>query len=211
MKRLWIVGASGFGREVLSHARDIQAAGQADWDIAGFLDDRSTILEGHDVTPGLKGPVESFRPQADDCFFIAIGEPEARLRYARLLWEKGARFETLIHPTAAIGERVHIGKGCLFAPFSGATCDARIGDFVIFNSKSGAGHDTVIGDGCTLAAFAEVTGGARLGRGVSLGTHAVVLPGIAVDEGAEVFAGAVVARHTPGNARVGGNPARRVA
>ncbi|MGF1456753.1 MAG: hypothetical protein ACFB6R_15405 [Alphaproteobacteria bacterium] len=211
MKRLWIVGAGGFGREILSHARDIQAAGQADWEIAGFLDSRPAILDGFDIKPGLRGCVEAFRPGPDDRFIVAIGDPDARLRYARMLWEKGGRFETLIHPSALIGERVTIGKGCFFGPLSGATCDSRIGDFVIFNSKSGAGHDTVIGEGCTLAAFAEVTGRARLGRCVSVGSHAVVLPGVHVEDGAEVFAGSVVARHAPRNARVGGNPARRVA
>ncbi len=211
MKRLWIVGAGGFGREVLNHARDIQAAGPVDWEIAGFLDDRDWILDRYDTHPGIKGTVEQARPEADDRYVLAIGDPQAKLRYARALKERGAQFETLIHPTATVGERVAIGEGCLFCPFSGTTCDSRIGDFVSFNSKSGVGHDTVIGDGCTLAALSEVTGNAKLGDGVFLGAHAVVLPGISVGMNAHIFAGAVVARDVPDHARYGGNPARRVA
>ena len=36
--RLLIVGAGGFGREVLQWALDIQSQGDVDWEVGGFLD-----------------------------------------------------------------------------------------------------------------------------------------------------------------------------
>jgi len=47
-------------------------------------------------------------------------------------------------------------------------------------------------------------------RGAWIATHAVILPGVTVGEGAIVAAGAVVSRDVPPYTMVAGNPARPV-
>ena len=48
MKNLYIVGASGCGREVLNIIKDIHAIRGVQWNIVGFLDDDLQALDSID-------------------------------------------------------------------------------------------------------------------------------------------------------------------
>lgn len=208
--RLLIVGASGFGREILCWAREIPKA-QREWDVGGFLDANPGALEGFGVDVPILGDPVSWEPEARDRFVCAIGDPTIKLRLCRALSARGAVFSTFIHPSAHVPAGNHLGEGVVFCPRSGLTTNVTVGDFVTFNLASGAGHDARIGDGCTFSGYAEVTGNVVLGEGVLLGSHACVLPGVAVGDFAKIGAGGVVVRRVPPGATVFGNPARQVA
>jgi sugar O-acyltransferase (sialic acid O-acetyltransferase NeuD family) len=202
MKKLIIIGAGGFGREVLQYARSIPAAARG-WEPHGFLDANPDALErfGHPL-PILGDPV-AYAPAPDEVFICAIGDPRRKLLLCRGLRERGARFVNLIHPTAIVGERTRFGE----CPWSGLSADVRIGDFVTVNSFSGAGHDVVMGDGCTLSAHVDVTGGVVLGEGVFIGTHASVLPNVRIADYAVLGAGSVVLKNVRAGRTVFGLPA----
>lgn len=91
---------------------------------------------------------------------------------------------------------------------AGLTVDVTVGNFVTINRFSSAGHDVVIGDGCTLSCYCDVTGYARLGRGVFLGSHASVLPGVCIGDFAVIGAGSVVLRQVSPGKTVFGVPAK---
>lgn len=209
MRRLLIIGAGGFGREVLKWALDIQDT-QNDWGIGGFLDNSVDPLRDYPCGFPVLGDAQSFSPGENDVFTCAIGDPIARLRICRSLRERGASFATLIHPTAIIGPRCSLGEGCILCPYTLLTTDVTVGDFVIFNGSSGAGHDAVIGSGCTISPLCAVTGFARLGEGVFLGSHVAVLPHAVVGDYARVGAGSVVLREVKPRTTVMGMPARVV-
>lgn len=209
MKRLLIIGAGGFGRELLSWANHVPPT-QRDWQVGGFLDSNPTALQGfHIALPILDDP-ETYAPAPNDVFVCAIGEPKTRLRVCRGLEERGADFVTLIHPTAVIGNECHFGKGCIFCPGAVVTVNVSLGDFVILNVHATVGHDVAIGAGCTLSAHADVTGAARLEDGVFLGSHAVILPNAVVGAYAVVGAGSVVMRRVMPGSTVIGVPARQI-
>jgi sugar O-acyltransferase (sialic acid O-acetyltransferase NeuD family) len=210
MKRLLIIGAGGFGREVLHWALDVLPE-HRDWKVGGFLDANPSVLEAYDCgLPILADPLH-YSPQEDDCFICAIGHPLTKLRVCRYLKERGAQFITLIHPTAIIGDRCTIGAGCVFCPGAVITTDVKIGDFVMMNLQSTIGHDAVVADGCTLSPHADVNGFALLGEGVFLGSHAVVLPGATIGDYAIVGAGSVVLKKVKAGATVMGVPAKQIA
>src|SRR5688500_15546296 len=98
MTRLLIVGAGGFGREVWAWAVD--SGGKP----AGCLDDSPGALEGFPSEGKILGPVSSYEPGEKDRLLIAIGDPSTRLRIAAELGGRGARFATLVHPTAILGQ-----------------------------------------------------------------------------------------------------------
>jgi acetyltransferase-like isoleucine patch superfamily enzyme len=54
----------------------------------------------------------------------------------------------------------------------------------------------------------DITGGVVLGKSVTVGSHASVLPGVKVGDGATVGAGSVVMRDVPAGVTVFGVPAR---
>jgi len=208
--RLLIIGAGGFGREVLQWALDVQAQGNVDWDVGGFLDANPQAFEDFDIDLAVLGSPESWQPSAGDRFICAIGDPSIRLRICRELQERGAKFISLIHPSAIVGSRCHIGVGTILCPGVTVTVDATIGDFVILNVRSCVGHDAHVGAGCTVNDFCDITGNAKLGEGVFLGSHSSVTPSASVGDYARVGAGSVVVRRVRANTTVMGPTAKRI-
>jgi sugar O-acyltransferase (sialic acid O-acetyltransferase NeuD family) len=211
VKRLLIVGAGGFGREILKWLHDIRQNQAADWEIGGFLDSNPHALDGFNVAHPIIADPLHYQPAPDDRFVCAIGSPTTKLRLCRHLKTQGAQFLTLAHPTAIIGPACTIGEGCLFCPGAIVTGFATLGDFVTLNVYATVGHDARIGDGCTLSGHADVTGFARLGEGVFLGSHAVVLPSASVGDYAIVGASSAVVRSARARTTVMGVPAKQIA
>lgn len=209
MNRLLIVGAGGFGREVLCWLLDIPEE-ERDWEIAGFLDTNPLALKGYTCSYPILGNPLNFDLQEDDRLVCAIGDPKTKLRLCGALKERGGEFFTLVHKTAVIGMRCKIGEGSVVCPGAIITSDVNIGKFVTVNVHASVGHDSMIGDGSTLSGHADVTGFVKIGRGVFLGSHAAVIPKAQVGDFAVVGAGSVVVRRVKPNITVMGVPARQL-
>jgi sugar O-acyltransferase (sialic acid O-acetyltransferase NeuD family) len=207
--RLLIVGAGGFGREALQWAEDALADG-AEWQIGGFLDADSAALDGFDCGyPILEHPDE-YTPAPSDLLVCAIGDPAIRMRVTDELDRRGARFTTLVHPTAIVGARSVLGDGSILCPRVTITTDVSIGRHVIMNAHASVGHDVTIGDCCSLFGHCDVTGGARLEEGALMGTHSCVLPGVRVGRFAKISAGSVVTRNVKPHTTMFGVPAKKL-
>ena len=210
LKNLMIVGAGGFGREVLSWLPEIESY-QKEWTIAGFLDDNLEALKTYNYNYPIIGKIQNYQPEENDIFVMAITSPTQRkLMIAQDLMQRGAEFISLIHPSAVFGNNNKIGKGCVICHNTIITCDVKIGDFVTMNIMSVVGHDAFLGDGCTLYAFANVNGFAQIGRGVEIGSHGSVLPGARVGDFAKVGAGSVVMKSVKESTTVVGVPAKKL-
>lgn len=203
---LIIVAAGGFGREVYTWACQAVCAGSP-WIIKGFLEDRPEVLGRFRYNVPILASIESYEPTGNDLFLCAVGEPFVKQRICALLEAKGARFATLIHPTAVIGHEVHIGSGSIIGPLTQLSCDIQIGKHVVFGTNSNTAHDTIIGDYGQVCGSCEINGSAVLEEGVFLGSHATVLPRARVGAWAKVGAGSVVLRRVKPRTTVFGNPA----
>ena len=229
MKRLIIIGAGGFGREVLTWARD-NPASLSEWTITGFLDSRSHILDGFAKTAGavtdaaphsataqswynrdlpILGEPMSYVPDPEDVFVCALGDPHERRKYASPIIDKGGRFITLMHPKAEVSVFASIGRGSIIGPFTSISPDVRIGQFSVINSYTGLGHDAVLGDWCTIDGHCLIAGNARIGEAAQVHGGSVVTPRAEVGRAAVVGAGSVVIGKVPDGITVIGNPARR--
>lgn len=209
MKQLLIVGAGGFGREVLSWLKDIPSS-DCKWQIVGFLDDNPEALENYECDIPIVGSFSDFDPRADDCFVMAVGSPPLKLKVGELLEQKGAEFISLVHPSATIGRNVQLGRGCVICPNVTITCDVTIGPFVTINVHATVGHDVALGPGCTLNAHADVTGFVQLGKAVFVGSHGSILQHVQVGDFATIGAGSVVVRNVKPEITVFGVPAKKV-
>ncbi len=207
MKQLVIIGAGGFGREVLDWARQAEACGN-DWLVKGFLDDNPRALDGGRAEAPLLGPIVGHVPAADEVFVCAIGQVEAKRRCVEVIRSRGGVFVRVVHRTAVVGSEVELGAGVLLCPHSVVTSRARLGDFVTVNLHSTVAHDAVVGSWSQLHCHVDVTGGVAIGEGVLIGSHASLLPGVTIGSGAVIGAGSVVMRDVPANTTVFGSPAR---
>lgn len=207
MHRVLIVGAGGFGRELLAYLSEDPRRDQ-DWELGGFLDENAHALDGFDCPFQVVGSPEDYSPREGERLLIAIGNPRARAHVVESLAGRSARFTGYVHPTAKVGSRCSLGEGVILCPGALLTCDVRIGDHVHMNVYSTCGHDVVIGSGSTLSGHCDVTGNASLGERVFLGTHATVLPGVRLGNEATLGAGSVAMRDVPEGATVVGVPGR---
>jgi sugar O-acyltransferase (sialic acid O-acetyltransferase NeuD family) len=208
-RRLLIVGAGGFGREVLQWAEDIAAQG-CEWKIGGFLDADPAALDAYECAYRVLGSPTEYEPSDEDLLVCAIGDPATRIKVAADLTSRGGEFATLLHPTAIVGSRTVLGNGCIICPRVTITTDVRLGRHVIVNTHSTIGHDVSIGEGCSLFSHCDVTGGAVLDQGVTMGAHAAVLPGVRVGEFARISAGSIVSRRVKPFTTMFGVPAKKL-
>src|ERR1035438_5099500 len=128
MQRAVILGAGGFGREVLEYA-----CSSGHWDIVGFLDANPRALDPFDCRVPILGDPLTVDLPTGAVILCAIADPKTKLRLCRALKGRGARFGTLIHQTAVIGTSCRIGEGTTVCPFSILTSHVRVGDFVTIN------------------------------------------------------------------------------
>lgn len=206
MKDIYIVGAGGFGREVYGW---LCAMGDfSDRQFGGFLDDNSEALKHLDYDRGVVAPVSDFKVKPSQLFVCGIGDVQTKIKLCQPLLDQGAQFLTVVHPTAIVGKNVRLGQGVVLCPGVILTCDIVVGDMVMINCHSSAGHDVSIGDWSTVSAYCDLTGYARLGRGVFMGSGSRIIPGKSVEDDATVGAGSVVIQSVAAGQKVFGNPAR---
>lgn len=210
-ERILIIGAGGFGREILGWVEDeISAGAQPTWEVGGFLDAQPNALTGFDVDLPVVGDPREYVPRADDRLICAIGDPQTKLTVCETLQKRGGIFPSWVHHRAYVGARSRIGTGTILLPFSFVTVDSILGDFVTLNARAGVGHDARIGDGCTVNSCCDITGGVQLGRGVLLGSNVSVVPRVKVGDFAKIGAGSVVYHRVKSGTTVIGVPAKRV-
>lgn len=210
MKHLLIIGARGFGREIYNLA--INSVGYLEeFDIKGYLDDKSDALCGYEGYPSVLGSVENYSPKKDDVFICALGSVFYKKKYVNLILDKGGEFINLIHKNVAIGSNTILGKGCIFSRNVNISCDITIGDFVTLQPYTEVGHDAVIGDYCHLNTYCFLGGYSRIGELVEMNTGSFLHPHKSICNNVVVGAGAYVFKNIKKEGiTVVGNPAHEL-
>jgi sugar O-acyltransferase (sialic acid O-acetyltransferase NeuD family) len=206
MKKLYIVGAGGFGRELHAWASQHPHGGK-EWQLVGFLDDNANALAAFGSFAPVF-PLTTHSVQADEVFLCGLGLPPAKEKLVTPLLKKGAKFIQLVHPSVMIGARVRLGQGVVICPGSVVSVDVDVGDFAMINLNSTVGHDAKIGAWTTLSAHCDVTGFVEVGPRVFMGSRVSIIPSKKIGEGATLGAGSVVIRDVAPGVTMIGNPAK---
>lgn len=207
MKDLYIVGAGGCGRETLQIIKDIHRLQGLRWNIRGFLDDTEDPLAGKDCDYSVVGTIADYIPKENDVLAMAVADPKGKRKLAEMLLARGAVFENIIHPGAALKDFSTMGTGnVIYGGFSMSN-NVQIGNFTTLLSSL-VGHDVQIGDYTTISALCNITGYVKIGEGVFIGGSCAIAPHAVIEDNAYVGIGSVVLRRVKAGQKVLGNPAR---
>ena len=204
MRDLIIVGAGSAARDYLQFVKDINKVSPT-FIIKGFIADSGVDIKK--LTDGeydILGTVDGWVPDKNEEFLMGAAEPAAKYVLAGKLKAKGARFATLIHPSAVISEYAEIGEGCIVCPFSKIGANASVGGFVTVDGY--IGHDNYIEDFVTLSTGTRLTGYVSVGSGTFFGAMCCVKPHTKIGGNCFVTIGSTVVQDIPDNSYVKGTP-----
>lgn len=207
MKSVVVVGAGGFGREVIEIFKD-QNKKKKKWNILGFIDDNKK-LHGKTINNYLVlGGLDWFNRHNDVGCVCAIGEPEIKKKIVEKLQKMDVNFYKAIHPSVIMSKFIELGEDVIICAGTILTVDIKIGNHVIINLNSTIGHDTNIEDYCSLMPTVKINGNNHLHKGVYVGTGATFIHQVSIGAWSTIGAGAVVVRDIPKNVIALGIPAK---
>ena len=201
-----IIGAGGFGREVLEYCQDAQNAGWP-FRVVGFIDDGPDALKMFTVSVGVLGNLTEIGKLSVENFIIAIGDPSARRKICELIGSVDGSLVSIIHPTAYVSSTARVEAGAVLCPFSMVGSGAVVEQNVAVNVYGSVGHDANIGEHCVLSPYTAITGAVYLGDESFLGAHSTIAPGVSVGRRSKINAGSVVTRNAEPGSLLVGNPA----
>jgi sugar O-acyltransferase (sialic acid O-acetyltransferase NeuD family) len=203
--RIVIVGAGGFGREILDTIKFINKVEQT-YEIVGFIDNviqKGTLVNGIVVL----GSDEILQSNINASLIIGFADPFNR----KIFFEKyhnTFHFPVIIHPTAIISEYCEINDGSIIQAFSIIAANAFVGNCVVLNARSGIGHDSKIGSFTSIQSFCDITGNNVLGNLCFLGTGVKLIPNLKIADECYLCAGTVVFKDLAYKSKVIGNPGK---
>jgi sugar O-acyltransferase (sialic acid O-acetyltransferase NeuD family) len=209
-----IVGAGGFGREVIPVAQMMlnHLLPDSSYELVFVTEDPSSerFINSHLVMT----VEEFFAHDAKEKFFnIAISHSETRKRIAEMMLVKGALPFQINALNRIELSNNKIAEGAIFCPFTTVTSNAKIGKFFHANIYSYVAHDCIIGDYVTFAPNVHCNGNIIIEDDVYVGTGVIIKQGttkspIVIGKGAILGMGAVVTKSVPPFETVIGNPAK---
>lgn len=211
MKKLVIIGAGGFGREVAWQVME-QKEFCSQYQLMGFVDDNESLagtsLNGLPVL----GTMEWLIKQEESiAVLVAVGSAKVRkMIVERCRKNKNLYFPTFIANDVALSDTVKIGEGGIICRGNILTVNITIGDFTLINLSCTIGHDVVMEDYVTVYPGVHVSGNVSIGGITEIGTGTNIIQGKSIGSHVIVGAGSVVIRDIGENCTAVGVPAKVV-
>lgn len=203
-KKIVIIGAGGFGREVF------HLINRKDFSLIGFIDHQSyvncnlplPILGDDTLIPELK------KRKIASSVCIALGDVKKRKAIFEIALQSDLKLPPIIHSSAVIFTRYPISAGVIIYPNVVIMNDCRIGQGVLLNSGVTLGHDVQVGDFSNINPGAHLAGRIKVGQQVFIGLGACIRDNVKIGNESTVGAGSVVLNDVASNTIVYGVPAR---
>ncbi len=209
MKKIAVIGAGGFGREVkmlIDQINDRQPA----YEFLGYFDDgveKGASVNGFPVLGG----IDDLMAFPDIAIALAIGNPVTKEKIWQRIQHLPLERPVLSHPSVWIGkDEVTIGAGTLICAGCILTVNIEIGENVILNLGCTVGHDTRIGDFSSFMPGINISGEVVIHPKVYVGTGAKIINQLEIGAGTIIGAGAVVSKTIPENCTAVGIPAKPI-
>ncbi len=205
MKKLAIICAGGFGREVACIINKL-----AEWDLMGFYDDgfETGIDTGYGEVIGSIDDLNNVQEPID--VVLAIGNPEIAKQIAARITNPLVSFPNIIDSEAYFYDRdsLKMGKGNIIGPNASVSCNVTLGDFNVLNVFSQVGHDVVLGNHNVVMPSVNISGSVVVGDGNLFGVKSTVIQGIKIGNKVTLAPNSVLTRNAKDDKTYLGNPAK---
>lgn len=210
MKKIVVLGAGGFGREVQWLIERINK-NEASWEISGYIDDgmpKGTVINGYEVLGGT-----DILEQYDEPIYVACAVGSAKIR--KKIIEKLSKFDmirfpNLIDPSVKMSDLIQLGRGNIICAGTILTVNIQIEDFCIINLDCTIGHYDVLDSFVTIYPSVNVSGNVHVGQCSELGTGTQIIQGIKIKEETIIGAGSVVVKNIDESGTYVGTPVKRI-
>lgn len=208
MKKIAIIGAGGFGREVACLINAINEKNE-EWDFIGFFDDVKDI--GYENEYGkVLGRIKDLNSYPESlAVVIAIAKPSAIEVIAKSITSPNIYFPNLIAPNVIFFDKnnISLGRGNIISFGCSISCNVHIGNFNILNCCILVGHDTKIGDYNAIMPSTNISGNVTMGERNFLGVSSVILEKLTIGNDTTIGANSLIFRNTKDKNTYIGNPA----
>ena len=208
MKKIAIIGAGGFGREVACLINAINEESK-DWDFIGFFDDVKDI--GYENEYGkVLGRIKDLNSYPESlAVVIAIAKPSAIEVIVKSITSPNIYFPNLIAPDIISFDKnnMSLGQGNIIGFGCSISCNIHIGNFNIFNCFISIGHDTKIGDYNAVMPSTKISGDITIGDRNFFGASSVILEKLTIGNDTTIGANSLIFRNTKDKNTYIGNPA----
>jgi len=209
MEKILIIGAGGFGREVLWTINDCNKI-EENYSVIGFIDDDKSLhgqtIDGFPVLGGLDWFDNNYK-KSMSCI-IAIGNCLKKKKIEKQLEKVNPSYAKIIHPTVISSQLVTIGDGTIIQAGTILTVNIKIGKHVHLNIDSTVGHDSIIEDFVTINPGVHINGKTIIGNSTYVGSGVVMKHEIKIGSESIIGAGAVLLEDVPDRSFYAGVPAK---
>ncbi len=189
MKQVIIIGTGAVAAELTMYLRDIPNVV-----LKGYLEydyNLEKYYNTYHYEMPVLGDIDSYEPQGNDYFLIGVSNVGFRQKVIATLKARGAKFYTLIHPSALIAEDAVIGEGCSIAPFCMVGPNVHLGDFTQMTAYSAISHDCVLGLNNVFSSVI-VCGRVKIGNNNTFYIRSTVQPNLTIGDNNIISAGMIV-------------------
>lgn len=201
--KLVIIGSGGLAREFCSwFGKTFDICGVSTKNIDEF---HKYNLPGIPLSPEIS-PDQVGTNQAVLC----IGSPSLKEQLYNFYTLRGFKFPNIIHDTSIVSTTTTLSEGCIISPNVIIGPNASIGKCTYINFGSTIGHDTQIGNFCQINPCSSINGSITIGDRCLIGSHTVMLQGIAISNDVITAIGSVIFSKVKTPCTMLGNPAKKM-
>lgn len=211
MKNIAIVGAGGFGQEVFCLWRDMLDHKNEKYNFLGFFDDNEELEQNS--FGSVIGRVDDLNEICENIeVVLAIGNSKVLKAIKNRITNPKITFPNVIHPTVQFLDEhtTSIGEGNILSLNVIFSCNCKVGNFNVFNTRSTLGHDDLVGDYNVFSPNTQISGNVTIEDENFFGFNCGIIQGRKVGNFNVVGAGAILLRSIKDGGTYIGVPAVKI-
>lgn len=201
MKKVIIIGAGGHSAEITDYITHYNNSVTPElcFDVVGYIDDNKENYDSYSFVSPYLGTIQDHEVSEEAEYIMGIANIQFRRTIVENFLQKGAKFATLIHPSAIVSPSATVGEGCVVAHNASIGPKAIIGNFNMLNSRCTIGHDSTVGNFNFIGPQVVLSGFAKVGNNNMFGVNSATIPTIEIGDNNTIAAGMIITKTVKDN------------